>query len=532
MRQLGLVILSFLVVVQQGVVARNDARTGLDAFRGGSAVRSPPPKTLQDKNKKKPSLERGGKQAPVNQSAKNKAPQTTTTGTKFRLPLSEHKDALLGVLILTAVERAISKVFQANSIKFPAQLAGCIALFFFLLLADGVHPGLGESMYSSLLPGSTLLAKWFPVLFVPGLVMLPLAPSIGNGVEVVKFISVVVVGFVYSMVTTAYTVQFLRSAQGKLAPPPPPPRAPRKKASVVSKPAVPTAVAKAYRDETMSFLFKAAVVSGMVSILATNAGNEFAMPIRTVFFFFTTFASFVWGARLPASFTKVVHPLILSTIITLSVILGTSVATADNFITVLKTYKTGTYDILKMGAADIMLFLLGPSVVSFAISMYNRRFLLRDNLLIVIVSMIVSSVGGLFGTAAYVRFLQLGGKVGGGMIRLSTLSRNVTTALAIACTNVLKGDVSLAVLIVVLTGVLGATYGRTMLDSLKIYDPVTRGLAVGGAAQGLGVTSMMPEADAYPFAAMSMILTAISATVLVSIPSVNHALVTLAQGNL
>jgi len=531
MRQLGFLLLSFLVV-QQGV-ARSDARNGLDAFRGGSAVRSPPPpKTLQSSNKKK--NPRDGKQAPkaTSSSAKKKA-VSTAPETKFRFPLSEHKDALLGVLVLTAVERGISKLFQTNSIKFPAQLAGCIALFFFLLLADGIHPGLGESMYNSLLPGSNLLAKWFPVLFVPGLVMLPLAPSIGNGVEVLKFISVVVVGFFYSMVTTTYTVLFLRSAQGKLASSSPAVAAPRKKAPVVArKTAAPAAVAKAYRDETMSFLFKAALVTGVVSILATNAGNEFAMPVRTIFFFFTTFASYVWGARLPASFTKIVHPLILSTMITLSVILGTSVATADNFITVLKTYKTGTYDLLKMGAADIMLFLLGPSVVSFAISMYNRRFLLRDNFLIVIVSMIVSSVGGLFGTAAYVRLLQLGGKVGGGMIRLSTLSRNVTTALAIACTNVLKGDVSLAVLIVVLTGVLGATYGRTMLDSLKIHDPVTRGLAVGGAAQGLGVTSMMPEADAYPFAAMSMILTAISATVLVSIPSVNHALVTLAQGNL
>ncbi len=334
------------------------------------------------------------------------------------------------------------------------------------------------------------------------------------------------------MVTTAYAVLFLRSAQGKLAPPsPPPPTSRRKQPAAVSLPA-PPAPPKAYRDETMSFLLKAAIVSGIISILATNAGNEFAIPVRTIFFFFTTFASFVWGARLPASFTKVVHPLISSTIITLGVILGTSVVTADNFLTVLKTYKAGTYDFMKMGAADVMMFLLGPSVVSFAISMYNRRFLLRDNFLIVVVSMIVSSVGGLFGTASYVRLLQLGGKYGGGMIRLSTLSRNVTTALAIACTNVLKGDVSLAVLLVVLTGVLGATYGRTMLDALNIHDPVTRGLAVGGAAQGLGVTSMMPEADAYPFAAMSMILTAISATVLVSIPSVNQALVNLCQGNL
>lgn len=337
-----------------------------------------------------------------------------------------------------------------------------------------------------------------------------------------------VIGFVYSMLTTGYAVLFLRHAQGKLV------AAPPALAKKVARrlPAVAPAAAKPYSDATMAFLFKATIVSGIISILATTAGNEFATPVRTIFFFFTTFCSFVWGARLPASFTKVVHPLISSAFLTLGVMQVTSLATSDTFINVLKTYKVGTYDLSKCGAADIMLLLLGPSVVSFAISMYNRRQLLRENLVIVMLSMLVSSVGGLFGTAGFVRLIQLGGKHGGGMIRLSTLSRNVTTALAIACTNVLKGDVSLAVLIVVMTGVLGATYGRTMLDALGIHDPVTRGLAVGGAAQGLGVTSMMSEADAYPFAAMSMILTAISATILVSIPPIQQALVSLSQGNL
>jgi putative effector of murein hydrolase len=218
--------------------------------------------------------------------------------------------------------------------------------------------------------------------------------------------------------------------------------------------------------------------------------------------------------------------------LTVGVIRGTALATAFSFKDCLKTYKVGTYQLFQMGAGDVMMFLLGPSVVSFAVSMFDRRQLLKENLLIVLLSVMVSSVGGLFGTAAFVRLLQLGGRFGGGMIRLSTLSRNVTTALAIACTNVLKGDVSLAILIVLTTGVLGATICRSVLDALGIHDPVTRGLAVGGSAQGLGVTSMIPEPDAFPFAAMSMILTAISATVMVSIPSIRDALVTLAEGNL
>lgn len=353
--------------------------------------------------------------------------------------------------------------------------------------------------------------------------------------QVTKFISVAVIGLFYSMLTTAYTVLAIRKAQGKVEP--------ATSTSIrQTKRAVSRAIAnnnkilppkpKAYRDGTMAFLFRATVISGAVSVLATNAQNEFALPVRTVFFTLTTFCTYVWGARLPAKFTKVVHPLILSALLTLGVIQGTSYFTAEDFKACLSTYKQGTYDVLKMGAGDVLMFLLGPSVVSFAISMFDRRQLLSENLLVIFMSVLVSSVGGLFGTAAFVRLLELGGKLGGGMIRLSTLSRNVTTALAIACTTALQGDVSLAILIVLITGVLGATICRSVLDALKIHDPVTRGLAVGGSAQGLGVTSMMPEPDAFPFAAISMILTAIAATVLCSIPSIKDALVTLSQGNL
>jgi hypothetical protein len=98
------------------------------------------------------------------------------------------KDAISGAVAMLLIERGINKLFVAKAIKFPAMLAGIIALFSFLLLADVVSPGLGESIFLSLTPGSNLLAKWFPVLFVPGLVMLPLAPSIGNSSEVCDII--------------------------------------------------------------------------------------------------------------------------------------------------------------------------------------------------------------------------------------------------------------------------------------------------------------------------------------------------------
>jgi putative effector of murein hydrolase len=284
---------------------------------------------------------------------------------------------------------------------------------------------------------------------------------------------------------------------------------------------------KPFDDATMSFLLKASLVSAAASVAATRTGHDLDTPLRSIFHFLSTVAAYVWCARLPASFTKAVHPLITSTALTLGVIRLTSMVTGSTFIDVLKTYKVGSLDLMKTGAGDVLLFLLGPAVVSFAIAMYSRRILLKENFKIVITAMLVSSVGGLFGTAAFVRAIQLGGSTGV-MVRLSVLSRNVTTALSMAIAAILGGDVSIAASVVVLTGIIGATYGRRMLDAMGIYDPLTRGLAVGAAAQGLGVSSMASEPDAFPFAAMSMVLTAVCATVLVSIPSIKDALVNLA----
>lgn len=97
---------------------------------------------------------------------------------------TRHRDAYAGAIVLTLIERGVNKLFKTAGISFPATLGGCLGLFAFLLFADAVRPGWGVAMYEGLLPGSTLLAKWFPVLFVPSLVMLPLASSIGNAVEV------------------------------------------------------------------------------------------------------------------------------------------------------------------------------------------------------------------------------------------------------------------------------------------------------------------------------------------------------------
>ena len=404
-------------------------------------------------------------------------------------------------------------------------MLGCtVSIFAFLILIEFASPGSGDKLFTLLQPGSNLLTKWLPVMFVPGLAMLPLAPSIGSPVDVLKVLSMIVLGFTFTMASTGYLVLAMRTAQGLVVEKVPEPV--KKKGNAPAPPSVP---AKPFTEETYNFLLQATLVSGAISMALSRQNNEYATPIRTIFMFFGTVFTYVFGARLPSSFTKIVHPLVTSTAGTLLLTRLDAAVTGSSFENVLKTYKAGSLSPLKTGAGDILLFLLGPAVGCLSVAMYSRKKIMAENLPVVIAAMLCSSLGGIFGTAWYVRLLQIGSSTA---VRLSLLSRNVTTALAIVITQMLGGDMAIAASVVVLTGIFGATVGRGLLDAFKIEDPVSRGLGMGAAGQGLGVAAMMPEKEAFPFAAINMVLTAVCATALASVPAVKECLVNIVSGGL
>jgi putative effector of murein hydrolase len=273
------------------------------------------------------------------------------------------------------------------------------------------------------------------------------------------------------------------------------------------------------------------VLTGMAALVATRTttyASVVATPLTALFLLGATLQNFVFGARLPSKFVKVVHPLVTCTSLTWMVATVWATLTGSTFRSVLRSYKTGRLGWMTGGggAGDVLLFLLGPAVLSLAVSMYGRRKLMKDNLKELIAAIGVSSLGGLVGTATAVRLLQIGNPY----IRLSLLSRNITSPLAMAIASILGADVSLAVSMVVVTGLLGANFGASIMDAFGIQDAVARGMGMGAAAHGLGTAAIVNEKDAFPFSAISMSLTASACTVLVSIPLIKRLVLQLALG--
>jgi putative effector of murein hydrolase len=73
--------------------------------------------------------------------------------------------------------------------------------------------------------------------------------------------------------------------------------------------------------------------------------------------------------------------------------------TSRSFRDMLTSYKVASMCPVHLGAGDILLFMLGPAVVTLSCQMYDIKKLMKENLLEVGTDIGVSSVGGLFGMA-------------------------------------------------------------------------------------------------------------------------------------
>jgi putative effector of murein hydrolase/putative effector of murein hydrolase LrgA (UPF0299 family) len=351
-----------------------------------------------------------------------------------------------------AADAALARAFAAASITFPSSLAGMVALFCGLAAAQARTPAVAEAVVAAASPGAHFLSTWLPVFFVPSLVVLPLTPPIARP-ALLRLAALVLGGYALSLSTTAGVVTALR---GRVACP------------ADGRPALPvgsTAAAVARTPPTLlstALLARCAggaVLSCGAAVLA--AGSKWSQPLATVPMLCATLAAYIAGTRAPSKLKAVVHPVITCTAGALAWAAVQGAALGVGTKTVLRSYITRSACPVHLGAGDLLLGLLGPSILSFALQMHARRRLMRENAVPVLGGTLFAAVSGLFGTAAAARALGLPPA-----LRLATVSRTITSPLAVAIATALKADVSLAVAIVVVSGVIGANYGARTLDAL------------------------------------------------------------------
>ena len=138
---------------------------------------------------------------------------------------------------------------------------------------------------------------------------------------------------------------------------------------------------------------------------------------------------------------------------------------------------------------DIILFLLGPSVVALAVPLYQRREEIWQRKRPIFVGVFAGSLASILSACGLAWILG-----GSRTIILSLAPKSVTTPIAISIVEKIGGVAPLTAAIVVLTGCLGAVCGPEFCRLIGVISPAATGLAVGTSAHGIG-TARMFEVD-------------------------------------
>ncbi|KAL9130475.1 MAG: hypothetical protein Q9217_001347 [Psora testacea] len=235
--------------------------------------------------------------------------------------------------------------------------------------------------------------------------------------------------------------------------------------------------------------------------------------------------SYFLASSLPAAYTRVIHPVLLSSAITILGIYLLALSHRQTLNSALHDYTTKTrysqvfsgkaQHLPLPGAGDILSSLLDVSIVALALPMYNYRRELRRHFLSIILPNIVLAVAFLFGYPAICNALAISPARS-----LSFASRSLTLALATPATQNLGGDLQLVAVLCIMSGVMGALLGPSLLSLMKVpeSDYVTRGVAMG--ANGSAIATAVLLGQDPRAAALSSLSMSVLGTVTVGLSSV------------
>lgn len=181
-----------------------------------------------------------------------------------------------------------------------------------------------------------------------------------------------------------------------------------------------------------------------------------------------------------------------------------AVITASAAVIVLLKYFNISFSEYNEGAKYVTK-LLGPATIALAYPLVKNREILTKNKRAIY-------FGFLFATlVAFVSVITLGSFFHTEFsVIISMLPKSVTTPIAVEISKTIGGMPELTACAVVITGVLGAVFGRRILMLLGIKNDVAIGLSVGAASHVMGTSSLAERKQFKQVAVSTVALTVVA----------------------
>lgn len=143
------------------------------------------------------------------------------------------------------------------------------------------------------------------------------------------------------------------------------------------------------------------------------------------------------------------------------------------------------YEEYNKGAGYISYFLT-PATVCLAIPLYKQLRLLKDNL----VAVLAGILSGVAGSALSIFLLSMLFKLDH-VYYVSLLPKSITTAIGMGVSEEAGGIVTITIVSIIITGILGNITAESWFKLIGIKDPIAKGLALGTSAHAIGTAKAL-----------------------------------------
>ncbi|MEO4053674.1 LrgB family protein [Solibacillus sp. CAU 1738] len=138
-----------------------------------------------------------------------------------------------------------------------------------------------------------------------------------------------------------------------------------------------------------------------------------------------------------------------------------------------------------MQGGDWIQAMLGPAIVALAFPLYNQRALIFKYKYAIVSSLLVSMLSGLISVFSLLKLFDASDS-----FILTALPKSLTTPVAMQVSDSVGGIAPLSAVLVMVAGFTGAILGPLIYKIAKIDTAISRGVAMGSASHGVGITKL------------------------------------------
>jgi len=180
-----------------------------------------------------------------------------------------------------------------------------------------------------------------------------------------------------------------------------------------------------------------------------------------------TMISYLIGLAIYKKFKyPILNPILIALIIIIPILLYFQIP--------LETYNEG---------GKLISFFLAPATVVLAVPLYKKIHLLKEHFIPILGGIIVGVFTSIISCTLIGRALGLNLN----LIK-SSLSKSLTTPIAMALSEQVGGIVPITIVMVVITGITGAVVAPFVCKLFRIEEKVAKGIAIGTASHAVGTS--------------------------------------------